>query len=219
VCLLAAVITGVAAPSRRLAAVALLVATLIVLGVPVWGSDVGGVLAFTPSIALFVVLVLGKRIRLRTLLVGAGATGLAILAFGFLDLSRPPEERAHLGRLFERIGDEGVGPLLDLMERKLLANLSVSTSSFWVAAIPIALLFWLYVARYPTKPILRLRAELPGIGPAFAAALSAAILGSLVNDSGAIVGGVAAMVLVTAVSHVLLRSAPPAELTDSVADG
>src|SRR5690606_31791991 len=119
------------------------VATLVVLGVPIWGSDVGGVLAFTPSIALFVVLLLGKRIRLRTVLLGGGATGAAILAFGLLDLSRPPAQRAHLGRLFERIGEEGVGPLFDLMERKLLANLNVSTSSFWVAAIPLALLFWL----------------------------------------------------------------------------
>ena len=91
------------------------------------------------------------------------------------------------------------------MERKLLANLNVSTSSFWVASIPLALLFWLYVARYPTRPIERLRAEVPGIGPAFACAISAAVLGSLVNDSGAIVGGVAAMVLVTSVAHVLLR--------------
>jgi hypothetical protein len=163
------------------------------------------VLAFTPSIALFVVLVLGKRIRLRSVVIGAGATAIAILAFGFLDLSRPPEQRAHLGRLFERVGDEGLGPLFDLMERKLVANLNVSTSSFWVAAIPLAILFWIFVTRFPTRPVARIRAEVPGIGPGFAAALSAAVLGSLVNDSGAIVGGVAAMVLVASVAHLLVR--------------
>ena len=190
---------------------ALLVATLVVLGVPTWGSDVGGVLAFTPSIGLFVVLILGKRIRVRTLLVGIGATGVAILAFGFLDLSRPPEQRAHLGRLFERVGHEGLGPLLDLMERKLLANLNVSTSSFWVAAIPLAILFWVFVTRFPTRPVARLRQEVPGIGPGFATAISAAVLGSLVNDSGAIVGGVAATVLVAAVAHLLVRA--PADST------
>jgi hypothetical protein len=206
VCLLASVLTRSGTPRRRVAAVGLLVATLVVLGVPIWGSDVGGVLAFTPSIALFVVLVLGKRIRLRTLLLGAGATAIAILAFGFLDLSRPPEERAHLGRLFERVGNEGLTPLFDLMERKLLANLSVSTSSFWVAAIPLAVLFWVFVTRFPTRPVERIRREVPGIGPGFAAAISAAVLGSLVNDSGAIVGGVAAMVLVTAVAHLLVRA-------------
>lgn len=218
VCLLAAMITGVPTRGRRRLAVGLLVATLVVLGVPIWGSDVGGVLAFTPSIALFVVLVFGKRIRPRTVVVGGLATGLAIVAFGLLDLSRPPAQRAHLGRLFERIGNEGVGPLLDLMERKLLANLNVSTSSFWVAAVPIALLFWLFVAQYPTRPLTRLRAELPGIGPAFAAAISAAALGSLVNDSGAIVGGVAGTVLVTAVSHVLVREGPVSPRTDRPTD-
>lgn len=208
VCLLASILVRERTSRNRGPAVALLVATLVVLGVPIWGSDVGGVLAFTPSIGLFVVLALGQRVRLRTLVIGAVTTVVAVVTFGFLDLSRPPEQRAHLGRLFERLGDEGLSPLLDLMERKLLANLSVSTSSFWVSAIPIALLFWLFVTRFPTRPIDRIRAQVPGIGPGFAAAVSAAVLGSLVNDSGAIVGGVAATVLVCATVHLVLRPAP-----------
>jgi hypothetical protein len=207
VCLVGSLVLSAPTARRRWIAIGLLGATLVVLGVPIWGSDVGGVLAFTPSVALFVVLVYGRRVQLRTLLVGGAATAAAILVFGFLDLARPAEERAHLGRLFERVGDEGLGPLFDLIERKLLANLNVSTSSFWVAAIPIAVLFWVFVTKFPSRPIDRLRADVPGIRPGFAAAVSAAVLGSLVNDSGAIVAGVAAMVLVAAVSHLLVRGA------------
>ena len=64
------------------------------------------------------------------------ATVGAVIAFGFVDLARPAAERAHLGRLFERIGNEGLRAALSIVERKLLANLRVSTSSFWVAADP-----------------------------------------------------------------------------------
>ncbi len=204
-CLLAALLAG-SRPDRRgrLGALGLLAAVLVVLGVPIWGSDVGGILAFTPTIGLFAALLFGWRVRARTVLLGMAATAVAVTAFGFLDLARPPEERAHLGRLFERVGDEGVGPLLSIMERKLLANLEVSTSSFWVAAIPIALAFGLFLVRYPGRPVDRLRGQLPTLGIGVSAAALAAVLGSAVNDSGAIVGGVAALVLTASLVHLSL---------------
>ncbi|HEX4868308.1 MAG TPA: hypothetical protein VFV32_11885 [Acidimicrobiales bacterium] len=208
-CLLGALLAGRGRlPRARPAAVGLLVATLVVLGVPKWGSDVGGVLAFTPAILVFAVVLWHWRIRVRTVVASVVATAVAITAFGFLDLARPPEERAHLGRLFERVGDEGLGPLFSIMERKLLANLRVSTSSLWVAAIPIALAFWLYLVRGPGRPIQALRHRLPTLGAGLAAAFVAAVLGSLVNDSGAIVGGVASLVLSASLLVLLLEPVP-----------
>jgi hypothetical protein len=204
-CILAAFFVGWE-PTRKGRAVGfgLLVAVLVVLGVPVWGSDVGGVLAFAPTIALFVAIVTGRRLRLRLVVLGGLAAAAAITVFGFLDLSRPPEERAHLGRLFERVGNEGLEPLLSIMERKLLANLNVSTSSFWVAAIPVAIAFWVFLRRFPTRPVDALRERIPGLPAGLAAATVAAVLGSLVNDSGAIVGGVAAMVLTASLVHLVV---------------
>ncbi len=205
VCLLAAFAAATVPVRRgRLLALGLLIATLVVLGAPTWGADVGGVLAFTPTILVFGALVLQRRIRLRTLAIGAVATALAITAFGLLDLARPANQRAHLGRLFERVGEEGVGPLLSIVQRKLLANLEVSTSSLWVAAVPIALALWVLVTRHPSRPYERLRRAVPTLGPGLAAAVVAAVLGSLLNDSGAIVGGVAAMVITASLVHLLM---------------
>jgi hypothetical protein len=217
-CVLAALVAHRGRRWSRLEAVALLVATLVVLGVPIWGSDVGGTLAFTPSIVVFAMLLWGRRIQVRTALIGLAATVLAILVFGFIDLSRPPEQRAHLGRLFERVGDEGLGPLFSIMERKLLANLAVSTSSMWVAAIPIAVLFWVFLARSRSRPLRDLLQRVPELRAGLGAAIVAAVLGSMVNDSGAIIGGVAALVLAASVAHFCLepdagsgRSADPDE--------
>ncbi|MFP5257342.1 MAG: hypothetical protein ACLGI8_16015 [Acidimicrobiia bacterium] len=208
-CLLAALLAQARpTPRGRGAALGLLVATLVVLGVPKWGSDVGGVLAFTPAILVFAAVLWRWRIRVRTVAVAAAATVAAITAFGFLDLARPAEERAHLGRLFERVGEEGLGPLLSIMERKLLANLRVSTSSLWVVAIPLALAFWLYLTRGPGRPVRRLWSEHPTLSAGLAAATVAAALGSLVNDSGAIVGGVASLVLAASLLVLLLADPP-----------
>ena len=206
-CLLAAFLAGLHPTGRRrLQAVGLLVALLVVIGVPIWGSDVGGILAFTPTILVFAVLVYQGRIRWRSLVIAGVLTLAAVVGFGLLDLARPEGQRAHLGRLFERVGDEGMQPLFDIVERKLLANLRVTTSSFWVAAIPVAIAFIVFLARYPGRPLERLRRNIPTLQAGLVAAYLAAVLGSAVNDSGAIVGGVTLMVLATALAVLVLES-------------
>lgn len=208
-CLLAALIVSAWDSQRgRWAALALLAATLVVLGVPTWGSDVGGVLAFTPALLVFAALVYRYRVRVRNVVVAGLATAAAVTAFGFADLARPRSERAHLGRLFERVGNEGLEPLLSIMERKFVANLEVSTESFWVTAVPIGILFWLFLARYPSRPLDAVKQRVPGLHAGLVAAAIGAALGSLVNDSGAIVGGVTVMVVTASLAF--LASEEPA---------
>ena len=219
-CLLAAFIAARWEGRRgRLAAIGLLVAVLVVIGVPVFGSDVGGIIAFTPTILVFAALVTGYRLRVRTVVVGLVGTVAAVTAFGLLDLARPPGQRAHLGRLFERVGDEGLEPLLSIMERKLLANLGVTTSSFWVAAIPIAVAFLAFLYRYTTRPMAQMREQVPTLQAGVSATIVAAVLGSAVNDSGAIVGGVALFVLVVALAWLALDVMVPAGAAAAAAAG
>ena len=211
VCVLAGLIAS-AGPMRRSrpVAVGLLVAALVVLGVPTWGADVGGVLAFTPAVLVFAAVVYRRRVRLGLVAVAGAAGVLATVAFGFLDLARPPGERAHLGRLFERIGDDGLDPLVSIIERKLVANISVSTSSFWVAALPLGAALFAFAARHPTRPFAQIRSQVPGLGAGLAAALVGAVLGSILNDSGLIVGGVAVLVLTATLAHLLMVHERPA---------
>ena len=208
-CLLAAFISWRwATKGGRLAAIALLVAVLVVLGVPIWGSDVGGIIAFTPTILVFVALLYRLRISWKLIFSVGALTVLAVVVFGFVDLARPPQQRAHLGRLFERVGREGAQPLISIVERKFLANLRVSTSSFWVAAIPIGVALWAFLRRWSTRPLAAVHAQIPTLHAGLVAGVVAAVLGSLVNDSGAIVGGVATLVLGASLAHLVLAEAP-----------
>lgn len=197
-------------PVGPMLGVGAMVATLIVLGVPIWGSDVGGVLAFTPAVALFAVRIRARRVRLRTVAFGALATALAIGAFGLLDLARAPSNRGHLGRLFERFGDEGPAPVLSMIERKLAANLAVSTSSLWVLAVPIALGFWAFVRRAEGAPYDRMVSAFPTLPAGLNAAVAAGVLGSALNDSGAIIGGICALIIATTLLVLLVDLEPAA---------
>lgn len=209
-CLVAAWLAGLRAGGRGSAlGIGAMVATLVVLGVPTWGSDVGGVLAFTPAVAVFAVRITGRTVKLRTVAIGGAATALAIAVFGLLDLSRPASSRGHLGRLFERIGSEGPAPVLSLVQRKLAANLQVSTSSLWVLAIPLALAFWVFLRRFPDRPYQGIVAGFPTLRAGLSAALVAGVLGSALNDSGAIIGGVMATVVGAALAALLVEGPTP----------
>jgi hypothetical protein len=214
-CLVAAwLVTAVAGRRGWLLGITTMLVTLVVLGVPIWGSDVGGVLAFTPATAVFAVMVSGRRIRARTLVAGAAATAVAIAVFGALDLARAPSNRGHLGRLFERIGSEGPGPVVAMIERKLEANLEVSTSSLWVLCIPLGIAFWLFLRRSPGRPYGLVAERFSALRAGLGAALTAGVLGSALNDSGAIIGGIMAMVVASSLAVLLVERPPPADVAE-----
>ncbi len=62
---------------------------VVVVGMPTLGSDVGGVLASVPAFAVCTLLLTGRRVRLRTAALIAGATVAVLVLFAALDLSRP----------------------------------------------------------------------------------------------------------------------------------
>lgn len=165
-------------------AIAVLAVTLVADGMPMWGSDVGGVLAAIPAFSLVALRLTGRTVSPRRLLaLGAGAVAV-VIGFGLLDLLRPASQRTHLGRLFEQIGEEGATPLTDAIIRKIGANLAVLPSSIWVPLVPsvLAFLAWLAWGRSPRLEMLRTRA--PELRPALVGVLVAAVLGFALNDSG-----------------------------------
>ncbi|MET1000497.1 MAG: hypothetical protein ABWZ15_01690 [Acidimicrobiia bacterium] len=187
-------------------AVALMGFVLVVEGLPAWGADVGGILASVPVFLLLAVLLRQRRVRPRTVVIAAIATAVAIAIFAGIDLMRPSAERAHLGRLVERVSEDGVGPLFAIVERKFVAALRESTRSFWALAIPLGIAFVIALGRIGKRPMLTLKERIPLLGAALTATYAGAVLGSLLNDSGAIVGGVVFFTLTGALAYLTLET-------------
>ena len=139
--------------SRRLAgrslgtavAFSVLVLAIVIDGMPIWGSDVGGVLAFVPAVGVTAAVLLGHRVRWRSVALWGTVAVAVVGIFAALDLSRPADRRTHLGRLVEAVADQGVGAFETVVTRKLGANFGVITSSVWTAMVPIALGFIVYL--------------------------------------------------------------------------
>jgi hypothetical protein len=205
--LVLAVLLAIRTGGRRgawLAAIVLGV-TILAGGAPFWGADVGGVLAMGPAFLVTVWLLMGWRVRLRTAVLAVAGTLIATAGFALLDLSRSSDDRTHLGRLFETIGDEGWSGFSTVIERKASANLASITGSVWAFALLVAALFVVFVVRFAPAQLRRLDARFPQLEMGVAGAIVLLVLGFALNDSGIRVP--ALMLLVYIATFVVLVTA------------
>jgi hypothetical protein len=188
--------------------VGLLAVVIVVDGAPFWGSDVGGILSMVPAFLVTAVLLLGWRVRWRT--VAWCLVGLVVVlgAATALDLSRPPERRTHLGRLVERIDERGIGDFLVVVQRKLGDNLGSLRNSVWGFMLPLALALALWLV-YRARPRLRtLVDDLPELRIAGTGLAIVAILGWALNDSGVAIPGVMLVIAIASLVWLLVSTDP-----------
>jgi hypothetical protein len=189
-------------------AIALLLVIIVVDGAPFWGSDVGGILSLVPAYGIIAVMLLGWRLRWST--VGWCVVGLVVALAGAtaLDLSRAPERRTHLGRLVERIEDQGFGDFVVILQRKLADNLATLTHSVWGLILPLALLFALWLVRRARPRIAAVLASLPELRAGFVGSAVLAVLGYALNDSGIAIPGLMLTIAVASIIWLLTRIEP-----------
>lgn len=208
--LLAGLLVHRIADRRRALAVALGVLGLAVVidGSPIWGSDVGGVLAFVPAIGITATRLLRIPIRVRVVAIWGSATMVVIGVFAAVDLARPADSRTHLGRLVEAIGDDGIGSFTTVISRKLGANLGVITSTVWTAMVPLALLLAVYLLWRAPGAARAIRVAIP---ESLLGLLVVGVLGFALNDSGIAVPGVLIGVVNAALVYLTVRGLPEVE--------
>jgi hypothetical protein len=209
---------GVLAASALLAAAALterrptgtaagLVAALgavvvVVDGAPVWGSDVGGVLALVPAFALLAMLRAGLHVSVVRLL-AAGLAGVAVVSvFALADYARAPDRRTHLGRFVADLADGTAGTVL---RRKADAVLGLLFSSPVTALLPLVVAAAVYLVLRPPAPLARAFAAAPAWRHGLLAVGLASAIGFAVNDSGAAVPALALLVAVPGTAAVVAR--------------
>lgn len=186
-------------------AVGILAWCVLLDGAPMLGADVGGALTLVPAAGVTAWMLMGWRIRLRTVTVGALLTVAVVLGFGMLDLTRPAAEQTHLGRLLSDIGSNGVGAFETVVLRKLNANLSVLTSSIWTLMLPVVFAAVAFVIWWAPWRMRTIAERIPEERAAVAGLMTAMVLGFALNDSGISVPGLMLGVASAALVNLLLR--------------
>jgi hypothetical protein len=187
-------------------ATALLALAIVVDGMPIWGSDIGGVLSMVPAYAIAVTGLLGLRVRVRSVLIGVGATVAALVAFTLIDLSRPKDRQTHLGRLVESTRSGGWHSFRIVIERKLSENFGVLFSSPWTVMVPIVIAGVGYIIYRAPGRLRALHDRIPPMRWALLSLAVLAVLGFSLNDSGISIPGVMLGVLTPVMIVILVRA-------------
>jgi hypothetical protein len=181
--------------------------TVLAVAAPPFGSDVGGTLAVVPAFAALLAVLSGRRIRIASAaLVAAGAVAVVVV-LAFIDRSRAPSARTHLGRfLDDALGGRG----WLIIRRKLHGNLSILTSSFWSIVLIAVIAIIVGYAWRRRATVSRALEHRPAVRGFLAGFAIVAVLGFALNDSGlavpAIMFGVAIPWLVAVLVPVVARA-------------
>ena len=146
-------------------------------------------LSIVPAYGVTAYLLLGLRVRVRTILLWLGVTLTAVLAFGLVDLTRDSDQRTHLGRLFESIGDEGWSSFENVVVRKAGQNLETIGSSVWLWMIVLVLGFVAFLVVRERALVRAVFERIPELRAATVGFIVLTVLGYALNDSGVAVPG------------------------------
>jgi hypothetical protein len=173
-------------PREAVLSVACLFAFVVVIdGAPSLGSDVGGILTLVPVFGLTLLVLAGRRVSGRALVVAGVVTVVALALATGIDFLRPAATRTHLSRLVHDIHANGFEALTTTTRRKLAVNFRSYRSPWtWtVVIIAVGMLYVLAWARGWRDLLPQGSAQRAGV----VGALAAGLVGYAVNDSGVVV--------------------------------
>jgi hypothetical protein len=193
---------------------AVLFVTLVAIGAPIWGQDYGGALALAPTLVLWWLLHSARRIRWRTALTIVGVIVATGLVAGFVDLGRPSNEQTHVGRFFQRVGEEGPGAFFSVIGRKLGLMLGTFSNTAWVLLVlSVAAVVLLAFTR--TDASARLFAGVPTLRPGLVCVAVLIALATTLNDSGVQVTGMMGSMALASCTYLATRYADRAPIGDT----
>ncbi|WP_308168182.1 hypothetical protein [Nonomuraea sp. NEAU-A123] len=174
-------------------------------GWPSWGADFGGVPAFVIGLAVFLILLAGRRVSIMKLLLVGVAGGVLIGGISLFDWLRPAAQRTHLGNFVQQIID---GQAWTVIWRKFSAMIGVTVGNWsltLLSLVALAFLFWVLnrPSRWGAPALGQAYALAPTLRAGLFGALTCAFIGFLINDSGI---AIPAMALTVAVPLTLAAS-------------
>ena len=188
--LLFAILLSIRAPRRgSMVGNALLVLTFLIVAAPMFGQDFGGGLSLGPTVALWWLLRSGRKVRVKTVLILAAVLVGAGLLAGFADLSRPANERTHVGRLFEKIGSDGIGSFFTVVGRKAGLMFSTFSNTAWVLLV-LSVVIGIAIAGLRSDLLARVVDRRPNLRLGLICFGVLVVLATALNDSGVQVTGV-----------------------------
>ncbi|MFI7636959.1 hypothetical protein [Nonomuraea sp. NPDC049400] len=186
-------------------------------GWPSWGADFGGVPAFVIGLAVFLILLSGKRVSLLRLLIVGLVGALLVGTLSVVDWLRPDAQRTHLGNFVQQIID---GQAWTVVGRKFGAMIGVTIGNWSLTLLSLVALAFLFLvldrpSRWGASALSQAYHLAPTLRAGLFGALTCAFVGFLMNDSGIAIPAMALTVAVPLTLAACVRALQLARPTGS----
>jgi hypothetical protein len=188
-------------------ALCVLVVSFVAITPPLFGQDFGGTLAAAPAFALLGWLLLGRRVTVKAALALVGILFVSGLAVGFLDLLRPRDQRSHVGRFFEKVGNEGFSGFSSVIERKGGENAATFSNAIYLVLILVVVVAALLLWFRPPRPLAGALSRVPTLRAASASLALLIALSYGLNDSGLAIPAIMLSLVAATASYLIFERA------------
>jgi hypothetical protein len=172
-------------------AAAVMAVALVVDIAPSLGDDAGGALALVPAAAVVVAVLAGVRLSVTRVALVLAVTAFVAVGIALADYSRPAPSQTHIGRFVGQLLHGGAGTEVGRKAHAALATVGLTVSTLVVVVCVVAAV----VRRNRLRGAANVDAGLLAL---LAGTVTAAVLGSVLNDSGLNIAAVVAAVAVSA---------------------
>lgn len=162
-----------------------LVTTMIILGFPKIGANVGGLITAATCFLLFVLKSYNIKIDFkRIIFIGCFVVG-AVVSMALLDIY-VLGSKSHLAGAIQSIGEGGPQVILQIIQRKLEMNYRLIGASIWSKVFIIALLIVGILFYRPFGILKTICVENPWLAKGWISIIVGSFVGFAVNDSGVV---------------------------------
>lgn len=175
-----------AARTRRAALLAASVVGLVTISVDGWpgfGADVGGILALVPAFVVLLLGLTGRGVTGRRVLAALGLAVLVTAVVGIVDWAGPGPA-SHLGLFVQRVVDGQAWGLVTEKASGAWATVANPWGALATLGCLVVVLALVGPQRWRPEPVRLAYTRWPVLGRTVVAVVVAAVLGTLLNDSG-----------------------------------
>ena len=183
--------------------IALMIVVLIGSAHPAMGANVGGAISESVAYFLFILLILDKKINIKTVLTIGGVAVVVVLGFAFMDIVSGIE--SHLSLFVNQILINGPTAIIQTFGRKIAMNMKLAQSSIWVNILLAGIAVISMLILKPKKYFKNINEAYPMIFKGFIASVIGCFTTLLVNDSGIVSASTASIYILVPIIIILIN--------------
>lgn len=184
-------------------AVAVFVLITPVIGLSMFGANVGGTITASIAFGFAILNIYDKKITVKKIISLFIVMTLIVSAFAAYDIYFA-QHKSHLAKAILEFRSGGIGTVLDIIRRKLEMNLKLLRWTIWSEVLLVSVIVMAVLFLKPRGALHRLFNKYKSFSIAWYSILVASITGMLVNDSGVVVAATSNIFLIFSLLYFLL---------------